>query len=243
MRYNQLLYILPFGFAYAFFVALVYAVSDNYGIYNDLTFPIYFLGFLLLIYSLHFAPSIILHGRRARKLDSVFLSKLVGIQSTIPNLNSMQIEFVRIEGNNVDICLISHPTRTLMIFTDAALTKLNEVDFEAVFAFFAARICRQNEYLATVYLLIASLLEKAIIGKLGVALIMNLTISNLERVEFDRQAITYTRNPIGYRNMLNKGNTEGYKIQGLPGVLGTVSIFGTSDRSDIAIRTAAITSR
>ncbi len=241
-KHNLLTYFAPFALAFLFFDALVYSIASFYGIDGNLTSVIYLSGLLLTIFAALFAPKIILSGQKVHAVDDGTKRKLADILAKHPVLQGMNIDIMRIESHGADVCLIAHPTRSILLCTSSALNLLNELDFEAIFAFFSAKIHQKSPYIATVYLLIASLLEKAIIGKSSVPLISSMVTSSMERAEYDQVAIKHTKSPIGYKNMLAKGIAKDGSRSGIEGALGMVSIFGTNDGSDIAKRMSGITS-
>lgn len=219
-------YYFTFILIYLFFAAIFFTASSFYRFNQTFAYTTYLAALLLTGFACFNPLSFVLLGHAAHKMQDDQRSKLLEVIEKTPNLKESAISMLVVNDSQSNVFLISQPSRNHIVCTSAALEKFNIIDFEAIFAYFAAKKEAKPEFIDTIYLLIATLIEKAIIVKPLANVFASMTVTYGERYIFDKKAVETTKNPIGYKNMLIKAK-EGCIGSRLGKSFSIVGVFDT----------------
>ena len=227
-------YYITFILIYLFFAAIFFTISNFYRFNQIFVNSTYLVALLLTGFACFNPLSFIFMGYPIHKIEDEQKNKLLEVVNKTPKLKESAISMLTFVDIQPNVFLISQPSRNYIICTSAALDKFNIIDFEAIFAYFAAKKECKPEFIDTIYLLLASLIEKAIIVKPLANVFASMTVTYGERYVFDKKAVETTKNRIGYKNMLAKAKDTDIGSK-LGKSFSIVGIFDTGGASEVEL--------
>lgn len=201
-------YYLTFLLIFLFFSATFFSIFSYYKIDIFMLLTSCSFALFLTLFASSKPVSIILAGHKITSVSNEVSVKLQDIIKSYSDSENTSIKIIIVDDLQANVFLVSQPGTDFYICTTSAISMFNKIDFEAIFAYFYSKKQIKPQFIDTIYLLIASVLEKVIILKAFSEVFASMTVTYGERYVFDRKAVERTHNPIGYKNMLTKAKAN-----------------------------------